>query len=358
MALSEEQRTMLQLLLGGQGYDDIGGLLGVPRDEVRARARAALREMGGADPDDGPALTDFLLGKADPIGRADAVRQLQHDPSANRLASTLVAQLRLLAPGAELPEIPPPRGGRGQPEVPSPSQPPASLTAPGTQQPAPRTEASGGDLSGPFSRVRESPRALLILGAIALLSALAAVVVILFGGGGDGSGEATTTTAGDTGSLAAIQLGPLSEGSEATGQAAFGRVKDGAVLRINLAGLEPTGSDQNYIIWLYNSDQVAFPLGRNEVGEDGNLIGDAPIPNAVVPLLGQFGCIDVSVASNAETQAALRAAVKGRKLPSHAGDSVLRGEVPRQGQETASGVAADCEVATPAAEGTGTTTAP
>jgi hypothetical protein len=79
-----------QLLLeGGQGYDDIASLLGVSPDEVRARARSALTEMGGADPDAQVAVSDFLLGKADPIGRADAVRHLQNDPEAN-------ARVRLL----------------------------------------------------------------------------------------------------------------------------------------------------------------------------------------------------------------------------------------------------------------------
>src|SRR5262249_35269742 len=41
VALTDEQRTMLQLLLeGGQGYADIGSLLGISADEVRSRARS------------------------------------------------------------------------------------------------------------------------------------------------------------------------------------------------------------------------------------------------------------------------------------------------------------------------------
>src|SRR5215218_10341223 len=102
---------MLQLLLeGGQGYEDIGSLLGIETDEVRSRARSALQEIGGADPDGHVGLSDYLLGQADPIGRADAVRHLQADPEANALAQRLVQNLRLLAPKAQLPEIPEPRG--------------------------------------------------------------------------------------------------------------------------------------------------------------------------------------------------------------------------------------------------------
>src|SRR5829696_571510 len=121
---------MLQLLLeGGQRYDDIGSLLGVSADEVRTRARSALQEVGGADPDAQVGLSDYLLGQADPIGRADAVRHLQSDPEANALAQRLVQNLRLLAPRAELPEIPAARDGR---RAAAPPPPPA---APG-QSPA------------------------------------------------------------------------------------------------------------------------------------------------------------------------------------------------------------------------------
>ncbi|MGA9636438.1 MAG: hypothetical protein WBQ41_14475, partial [Solirubrobacterales bacterium] len=113
MSVTDEQRAMLQLLLeGGQGYEDIGSLLGIAPDEVRSRARSALTEIGGADPDAQVGLSDYLLGQADPIGRADAVRHLQSDPEANALAQRLAQNLRLLAPRAELPEIPEPRGGR------------------------------------------------------------------------------------------------------------------------------------------------------------------------------------------------------------------------------------------------------
>src|ERR671910_2050343 len=107
MALTAEQRAMLQLILErGQSYADIAGVLGVGVEEVRSRARGALRDLSGTDPDAQVGLTDYLLGQADPIGRADAVRHLQSDPEANALAGRLVAQLRLLAPKAELPEIP------------------------------------------------------------------------------------------------------------------------------------------------------------------------------------------------------------------------------------------------------------
>src|SRR3954466_11576137 len=121
---------MLQLLLeGGQSYEDIGSLLGIGPDEVRSRVRSALTEIGGADPDAQVGLTDYLVGQADPIGRADAVRHLQNDPEANALAERLLSQLRLLAPKAQLPEIPTSRGGRRG----APPPPPAPTVDPQTE---------------------------------------------------------------------------------------------------------------------------------------------------------------------------------------------------------------------------------
>src|SRR5919106_6798638 len=107
MPLSADQRAMLQLLLErGQSYEDIASVLGVGVDEVRVRARAALTELGGTDPDAEVGLTDYVLGQADPIGRADAVRELQANPESRRLAEGLVERLRELAPDARLPELP------------------------------------------------------------------------------------------------------------------------------------------------------------------------------------------------------------------------------------------------------------
>ena len=72
MPLSEDSRTLLQLLLGrGKSYADISGLLGIDEAEVRERAGTALAEVDSSAPAPDPDLTDYLLGQADPITRAD-----------------------------------------------------------------------------------------------------------------------------------------------------------------------------------------------------------------------------------------------------------------------------------------------
>lgn len=346
MALTDEQRSLLQLLLeGGQSYDDIGSLLGTGSDQVRQRAREALTEIGGADPDAQVGLTDYLLGKADPIGRADVVRHLQNDPESNALASNILSQLRLLAPGADLPQIPTAKGHRRAAAPPSPSSAGPTSAGPASSKP------SGPSVRDRLSGVGGDPdkRKIAIAAVLAGLLALAIVgAVFIFGDGGDDGGDtqaggATTATTADE-DLVIVGLEPISGGSEAAGQAVFAQAQDQPLLQINLTGLEPAGGGQSYIVWLYNSQSLAFPIARDSVGQNGNLTGAAAIPQQILPLLGQFGCVDVSLASNQETQAALQEAVDGESLPAHSGQTVLRGQIPATaGEQAPTGADAVCD---------------
>ncbi len=350
MALTEEQRSLLQLLLQGQSYEDIGSLLGEEPGHARGRARAALTEIGGADPDARVGLSDFLLGQADPIGRADAVRQLQNDPETNSLAQTLVAQLRLLSPQAQLPDVPPLRGGRGAPARASAGPAAPRLRRPARRPPGraarDRSLASRRPCAASAAAIPGARRPSVAIGLLAVL-VIAVVLVVLLAGGDDddgGGGATGTETTAASDELTIVQLAPLQEGGEASGQAVFAQAGDQPLLQINLVGLQPAGKGQTYIVWLYSSDRAAFPLARDQVAENGALTGAAAVPQAVVPLLGQFGCVDVSLASNAETRKALQQAVDGQSLPAHSGESVLRGEIPASpGEQAASGAASQCD---------------
>jgi hypothetical protein len=349
MALSEEQRSLLQLLLQGQSYEDIGSLLGVGPDEVRSRARAALTEMAGADPDAQVAISDYLLGKADPIGRADAVRHLQNDPAAHDTAQRLISQLRLLAPQADLPELPDSRGGRRAapppPAAPAPGAPTPGSPAGGPPLGAPQPSPASGEslaqrMTGSLGGSGNQSKVLIGIGALALVIAVVIAVVLLGGDDGD-DGDSTDTTASAGDDLTIVQLAPISGDSGASGQATFAQAQDQPLLQLNLSGLPPAGKGQTYIIWLYNSASVAFPVARQQVGEDGNLTGAAAIPGQIAPL---FGCVDVSLASNKETQDALKAAVDQQTVPSHSGETVLRGQIPTEpGTEAPSGADSQCE---------------
>jgi hypothetical protein len=341
---------MLQLLVeGGQSYADIGSLLGVDAGEVRSRARRSLTEIGGADPDAKVGLTDYLLGQADPIGRADAARHLQQDPDSAALASKLASQLRLLAPNARLPELPgaqaaAPAAG-GPPVPPSLSSP--TETSSGAGAAAARSGAAARKVLDPVGRgvrglgapQRRLP-VLLAGGGLIVVIAVLLITGVIGGSGSDNnsSSDTATSTAASSSDLTVVKLDPV-DNSGASGQAVFASVKNQPVLQINLSGLKPTGKDQTYIVWLYNSDNVAFPLARDKVTSDGNLTGAAPIPSQLIGLVGPngFNQIDVSLASNTDTAAALQAAAKSKKLPAHSGTSVLRGAIPTGAAASAGG---------------------
>ena len=228
------------------------GRAGLRRHRLPARGRRPTRcarapaprcsEMGGADPDAQVALTDFLLGQADPIGRADAVRHLQNDPDANALASACVAQLRLLAPQAELPEIPAPRGGRAPRPAPAPRRPPPRRAALPPQRPRPRPPPASARLGragarssagsrGAFKGIGSSKRSSQLIvgdrraGGSCSSSAVLAIAGV-FGGDDDGGSDEPTTTARRPTRTSRSSSSRRSSGdSGATGQAVFAQAQ-------------------------------------------------------------------------------------------------------------------------------------
>jgi hypothetical protein len=339
MPLTDDQRAMLQLLLQrGQSYEDIGGLLGLDVEQVRSRARAALAEIGGEDPDREVSLTDYLLGQADPIGRADVARQLQSDGRARDLAQRLSTQLRVLAPGAELPQLPgvgPGAAGRRKESAPVPAPAPSvdgGAAAPG----------GGAGLAATLSR-RQKQVIAALLGGGGLLLVVVLAVAGVFGGGGGGdesssSGNSSPQQASNASGLTRAVLTPQN-GSKAEGVAIFKAFRNTPVLLINVTGLKPSGPGQGYVIWLYGAPSRAFPLVRQRVGGNGQMRGVAPIPTQLIQALqqGLFGSIDVSLASNSQIKAALAQARKQQQLPRYAGRSVVRGPITGPGFPAAGG---------------------
>lgn len=312
---------MLQLLLErGQSYHDIGSLLGLGVDDVRARARAALTEIGGGDPDRDVGLTDFLLGQADPIGRADAARHLQADPEANALAEKLEAQLRLLAPGAQLPELPKARAPRQ----------PRKAAEPG---PAAATGAAAGHRSGSTSLGPRQRRLIAALIAGGLL--VAAIVLIASGAFDDGGGSSSTANDGGAGSstVASDQvtkavLSPV-DGGGARGVALFGRRRKVPLVQITAIGLEPLKKGQAYYAWLHGSGKLALPIGGFVVDGKGRVVTQVRIPAQALNLVatGSLTAFDVTLTSTADYRAAVTKAARARTLPTLTGTSVLRGDI-------------------------------
>jgi hypothetical protein len=336
MALTADQQATLQLLLErGQSYADLASLLGTDEDEVRARARSALRELAGADPDRNVGLTDYLLGQADPIGRADVVRHLRDNPDDHSLASHLISELRRVVPGAELPRLPgEPRPGRFRraPQVPAEEGEAPVGGVPGTGRlPTP---------SGSQSRL------LIALGSGAIL--LIAVVLAVTGAfGGDDDGDdtaataATMTTDGDSNAavdeIARVPLA-ASGGGNAEGQAIFGLATDDqAYVDVSITGLDPPPNGQSYVIWLLLDKQRGYPLSPINVSENGSFQNRFAIPSAVLAVVANTRFVDVSIAPNQQLADLISEAEQRVQRPnaqvadlilSKPGHTVLSGEIP------------------------------
>jgi hypothetical protein len=337
MPLTPDQRAMLQLLLEReQGYAELATLLGVGETEVSARARAALAELGGADPDRNVGLTDYLLGQADPIGRADASRHLRDHADDRALAVTVVQRLRELYPAAQLPRLPgEPRSGRllGRARRPRPE--------------------GAGRASGRDARNRRRPaltaglspsqtRLVVALGSAALL----VVVVVLavtgtFGGGEDSQATPvaqTSTTAAAKGDeqIQRIALRAPRGGGDASGEAVFGLATgDQPFVDLSIDGLDPAPEGQTYVIWMMLTGDKGYPLSPITVTEQGTYQDRFPIPSAVLPVIARVRYVEVAIAPVKEVRKTVRSAIQNTNLVlDRPGRTVLRGTIPRAGQGT------------------------
>jgi hypothetical protein len=328
MTLTSDQQAMLQLVLErGQSYGDIAAVLGVGVDEVRTRARTALTDLGGGDPDAEVGLTDYLLGQADPIGRADAVRHLQGDPEARQLTERLIERLREVAPAAELPELPAPRERRAVL---------GRRAAPGAEA------AREGDAAAPTrSRFRDTlsrrqQQVIVALGAVALLVLMGGLALAGAFGGGEDSEPATeteATTAAEDDVLASVRLDPRG-GGDGSGEASFGvATGDQPYVDVELDGLSAPQENQSYVVWLLLTENQGYPLSPLEVSSDGSFSDRFPIPQFAIPIASRARFVDISLSENRSLLGNLERAVRDQKpVLGYQGESVLRGEIPASAQ--------------------------
>ncbi len=331
MAVTPDQQATLQLLLErGQSYADLARLLGQDEADVRARARAALTELGGADPDRNVGLTDYLLGQADPIGRADASRHLRDDPADHRLATELCETLRAMYPAAELPRLPgEPRGSRRR------------------SRPAPAPDDGGGDQGAPRrSGLSGAQTRTMVIAASAgvLLLAIVLAVAGAFGGGGDEttsaatSADASTAAASGDQEIQRVALKPV-DGGDAKGDAVFGLATgDQPFVEVTIDGLDPAPSGQTYVVWLMVDDKQGYPLSPITVAGDGSFQNRFSIPSAVLPLVARVQFVDVSIAPVDTVRKVVRDAIKATKLVlEEPGELILRGEIPKSATQAGGG---------------------
>ena len=263
--LAPDQRAAVELVLRGRSYAELGSLLGISEDTVRARAHGGLEALAPdlAPPARAGEVADWLLGRGGEPGRLDAPDR--------RWAEAVAAPLREVD-GAKVPALP------WLVDAPPAAQPAAAPAAPPPVAPAPpaATPASPG-------RSSRLGGAILIGAAVVVIAAV--LVFVLTRGGDDnktaGTGtpaptaEATGTPQAQAGDI--VLRGPA--GSKAIGLMRLFKANDNTV-RFALAAqdVEPNKGKQTYSIWFQKKDGSARRLGvaQDPVGSDRTLTTAGP----------------------------------------------------------------------------------
>jgi hypothetical protein len=315
VALSDDQRAMLRLLAQReQGYDDIAALMGISVDQVRGRVRDALAQLE----DEGEAAPD-LPPEPPP-----------EEPSPPP-APTASPQATGPKPNPLYDDFPSSRPAARPPQGAGSGAEPASAASTEAVPPS-RPKFSIPSGRGPLAAVG---------GAIAVIVVVALILIISGGGGGDsstptnasnaaaeGSGEGQSANAADGKPVTKAVLEPVG-GSNAGGVAIFGRVKNSLALQVQAQGLEPTGPNESYAIWLAQSPRRMLPLASTPVDKSGQIAAQFEVPVEVLAYLANetFKLLAITRTDNARLKASLAKAAQNKESPAYTGTEVLRGTI-------------------------------
>jgi hypothetical protein len=123
------------------------------------------------------------------------------------------------------------------------------------------------------------------------------------------------------------------DGSEAEGQATFGRIKNKLALAVEATGLEPTTAGTSYTVWLAQSPTKMLPLASTAVKASGKGAGDIAaefeVPVEVLAYLanGTFAELAITRTEDAKINAAIKVAKKEKTTPAYTGEEVLHGQI-------------------------------
>ena len=183
------------------------------------------------------------------------------------------------------------------------------------------------------------------IGAAIAVIALVAVILIVSGGGSDEESARRTPppapprpakprlpAAKATAKQAANKLTKAKltavDGSEAEGVAIFGKVKKSLALELAAEGLQPTGKNEAYTIWLSKNKQEMLPLASTRAPK-GQIGAKFEVPVEILAYLADETFTDLVLTRTDDSRltAALKTAKKQKTTPAYTGTEVLRGEV-------------------------------
>jgi hypothetical protein len=316
--LSPEKRAIVELVLQqGKTYPELAEMLGMPEPRVRELARDALVELApvsvrGVEEDWRGQLADYVLGQQSGPEATATKGHLRRSEAARSWARSLLDSLEQLYANGSVPAIPEGERGRGARRASAAPASGAPASAPGAP-----ADPAGGRLSPARGLAGADPvmRRRLLAGAAAAAVLLLVVLVWPIGLLTGGDDEATSTGGSDE--RPAAQAGNQAQ-QAATGQpAGIAIVVDQGGKRqmlVQAAGLAPSGQNEGYYVWLYNSPADSKSLGGQVTDQQGNFRAIGPFPADY----GSYKFIDVT-----------RQPVGKDPNVKHSGESVLRGPVPK-----------------------------
>ncbi len=301
--LSPEQRAIVELVLQqGKTYPELADMLGMPESRVRELARDALVELApvsvrGVEEDWRGQLADYVLGQQAGPEATATKGHLRRSEAARSWARSLLDSLEQLYPNGSVPAIPEGERGRAKRAAPEPSAGPVA--------------------AGPLASGDAVMRRRLLAGAAAAAVILLAVLLWPIGLLTGDDDESTSNASSDN--TPAAQTGNQNQNqAAATGQpAGIAIVVDQGgkkQLLVQAAGLAPSGQNEGYYVWLYNSPNDAKSLGGQITDQQGGYqaIGAFPADYA------KYKFIDVT-----------KQPVGNDPNVKHNGESVLRGPMPK-----------------------------
>jgi hypothetical protein len=306
--LSAEQRAIVELVLQqGKTYPELAEMLGMSESRVRELARDALVELApvsvrGVEADWRGQLADYVLGQQAGPEATATKGHLRRSEAARSWARSLLDSLEQLYANGSVPAIP--EGERGRAKRP-PVEPSAAPAGAAGLSAAP--SGARGLASDPIMR-----RRLLAAAAAAAVILLAVLVwpIGLLTGDDDKSSSANS----DNQSSA---QGNQNQATATNGPAGIAIVVDQGgkkQLLVQAARLAPSGQNEGYYVWLYNSPSDARSLGGQVTDQQGNYQAIGPFPADYA----KYKFIDVT-----------RQPVGKNPNVKHSGQSVLRGPMPK-----------------------------
>jgi hypothetical protein len=299
VGLTDDQKAMLRVLAQcEEGYEDMATLMGISVEEVRERVKEALAEVEGPEgAEESPPTAPEPAPPADPV-----------------------------EPPAPAPEAPAPVV---EPKAPAPQAEVAATNAPASSGAKRATQI-------PRLKMPKDRGTLIGLGAGALVILALAIVLIVSGDGGgsesgataDGSvAEGISATAEDKSLTQAVLS--AEDGSDATGQAIFGRFKKKVLLQVTGEGLEPSADGESYAVWLSHTGRAMVPVGTAKVEDAGQLAARFEVPAAVLVLVarGAFDEVDVTRTADARLSTSIARARRTESESTYTGVPVMSGKI-------------------------------